>query len=169
MRFTNTESKDTRRKRVVYEDNDVAGPSRWLNDVRLVAMQGYWVEVEPPSLPMVCLARALSYHLRQIGVLDLYDPESNSNGQGADYVCKFCMALELENQAFDVSVELFYKFRYPGDVESHKRLTHVDVCDWLFERIVNDVNILPRIEMRMRHILLLEHATCYINGLEVTL
>ncbi|GEQ72189.1 hypothetical protein JCM33374_g5875 [Metschnikowia sp. JCM 33374] len=164
------QSDNTAGKKLSYEAIDGDSSLPWLKYTNLVALDSQYLEMEAPSNPAVGLARALAFHLRDIGIFDGYDPDDGGESGGySDFTCKLELVLNYASQEFQVAINLYYRYR--GDKKDSQKtdLSDVQISNWLFDRIVNDTNSSPLIEMKLRHLLQLDYLACSINGLEVEL
>ncbi|OBA21670.1 hypothetical protein METBIDRAFT_190588 [Metschnikowia bicuspidata var. bicuspidata NRRL YB-4993] len=164
------QSDNTAGKKLSYEPIDGNLSLPWLKQTRLVALDSQYVEMEAPSDPAVGIARALAFHLRDIGIFDGYDPDDGGESGGySDFTCKLELVLIHSNKEYQIVLNLYYRYR--GDKKESQKtdLSDVQISNWLFDRIVNDSNSLPLIEMKLRHLLQLDCLNCTINGLEVEL
>lgn len=164
------QSDNTAGKKLSYEPIDGELSLPWLKHTRLVALDSQYVEMEPPSDPAVGIARALSFHLRNIGIFDAYDPDDGGESGGySDFTCKLELVLFHGDQEFQVALNLYYRYRGEKTEKQKTDLSDVQISNWLFDRIINDTNSLSLIEMKLRHLLQLDYVTCTINGLDVEL
>lgn len=165
MKFMYALTKDTIKKRHIYEPDDKNAKFPWLQDVRVTAAGDEIVLMEAPSVPIVSIGRAFAHHLRLIGMVLLTDmpfPIIESS-----HYCKLVLELVFGNHEIRLSVELNYRYKDLSELHPVLELSKTEICDWLFDRIVHDRNVLAMTEMKINYLLELVSVRCSINELEI--
>lgn len=140
----------------------------WLQDVRLVEFKNSFVVMEPSSMPVVAIGRALTHHLKMCGVLDGYDPDTRATAP-CDVFCKLSMALANLVDTYHIVAEFGYRYRNAHETGERMGLTESDIALFLYDRIVEGSRAHALTEMKVKHYLALELVSCQVNGLDIVL
>lgn len=167
MKVTYHHHVDTVKKKILFDESDEELVLTWLKDSRYAIVDETQIELEAPSFPVILLGRAFAQHLNSTGLLDSWRRDESCS-ESHHFKCKIEQLLIYAHQPFDIIFELALASRYTitGDNED---VSDIELAEWLYNRIVKNVNSNLFFEMKLKHYFRVLGVFCSINGLEIIL